>query len=189
MIEPQSDPATSAVDPFEHLPDLLPGHGHSIVLGLDPGTRVLGYGAVVERRDGLRLLAAGTLVAPGGASVPQRLAFLRGRLDQLLGRLQPTEVVVETAFANRNIRSALRIGEGRGVCMACAAAIGSDVVEMPPASAKKALVGNGGADKAQVARMVEATLGLHEELPLDATDALSLAVAHVHLRQRRDLLR
>ena len=178
MIEPQSDPATSAVDPFEHLPDLLPGHGHSIVLGLDPGTRVLGYGAVVERRDGLRLLAAGTLVAPGGASVPQ-----------LLGRLQPTEVVVETAFANRNIRSALRIGEGRGVCMACAAAIGSDVVEMPPASAKKALVGNGGADKAQVARMVEATLGLHEELPLDATDALSLAVAHVHLRQRRDLLR
>ena len=89
------------------------------------------------------------------------------------------------------MRSALRIGEGRGVVLASAASVGARVVEIAPAAAKKAVVGSGQADKTQVARMVEAHLGLDAglELPLDATDALALALAAVHRRLGVDRVR
>jgi crossover junction endodeoxyribonuclease RuvC len=150
-----------------------------IVLGIDPGTRVLGYGAVVDVRGELRLLAAGA-VRPDGAELPARLADLRRELDALLARLRPAVVVVETGFTAANAQSALRLGEGRGVVLSCAAATGAEVVQYAPSVAKKTLVGNGRADKQQVARMVATILGLEEApRPLDVTDALSLALAHL----------
>lgn len=159
-----------------------------VVLGIDPGTRVVGYGAIAEAARGPRLFAAGVLRAPKDVDVPARLAWLRGELDALLDKLLPDVVVVEMAFASRNLQSALRIGEGRGVCLACAAGTGAEVVQYAPAVAKKALVGNGGADKSQVARMVQIELGLAvSDLPLDASDALALALAHVR-RARIDAL-
>jgi crossover junction endodeoxyribonuclease RuvC len=92
------------------------------------------------------------------------------------------------AFMARNVQSALRMGEGRGVVLACAAAVGAEVVQLAPAVAKKALVGHGAADKTQVARMVARVLGVAEiDLPLDATDALALALAHLQ-RRRMDVL-
>jgi len=155
-----------------------------VVLGIDPGTRVIGYGAVVDGARGPRLFAAGVLRAPAKLGVPERLAHLRRGLDELMAKLVPTVVVVEQAFASKNVRSALRIGEGRGVVLACAAAIEAEVVEMPPAVAKKALVGHGAAEKRQVARMVATVLGIAElDLPLDATDALALALAQVQRRK------
>lgn len=149
-----------------------------IVLGIDPGTRNIGYGAVVLGARGPRLYAAGVLRAKQ-PDVPTRLAQLRGELDLLLQRVRPTVVVVESAFVARSVSSALRIGEGRGVVLACAAATGAKVVEYAPAVAKRALVGNGAADKTQVARMVEHILGPKaRELPVDASDALALALAY-----------
>lgn len=151
-----------------------------IVLGIEPGTRVLGYGAVVDVRGDLRLLAAGAL-RPEGEELPARLADLRRELDDLLVRLRPGVVVVETGFTAANAQSALRLGEGRGVVLSCAAATGAEVVQYAPSVAKKTLVGNGRADKEQVARMVATILGLEEPpRPLDVTDALSLALAHLH---------
>lgn len=151
-----------------------------IVLGIDPGTRVVGYGAVVVAAKGPRLLACGALRAERGDDVPARLAYLRAELDQLMAKVRPTVVVVEAAFAARNVQSALRIGEGRGVVLACAAATGATIVQYPPAVAKKALLGNGAADKTQVAWMVGQLLGLATiPEPLDATDALALALAWV----------
>lgn len=151
-----------------------------IVLGIDPGTRVMGYGAVVAGGREPRLLAAGTLEPPGRAAVPVRLGFLRRELDELIARLRPSVVVVEQAFSAVNAQSALRIGEGRGVVLACASVAGAEVVQYPPATAKKALVGNGAASKEQVAAMVAHVLGaLEPPLPLDATDALGLALAYV----------
>lgn len=151
-----------------------------VVLGIDPGTLVVGYGAVVAAARGPRLLASGALRAGRELSVPERLAWIRAELDRLIALVRPTTVVVEMAFAARNVQSALRIGEGRGVVLACAAATGCEVVQFAPAVAKKSLVGHGGADKSQVARMVAALLGLEAAPePLDATDALALALAHV----------
>ncbi len=151
-----------------------------IVLGIDPGTRVVGYGAVVARERGPRLLAAGTVAPPAKHSVPERLGFIQAQLVELIARLRPTVVVVEQAFAARNVQSALRIGEGRGVVLACAAASGATVVQFAPAVAKRALAGHGAADKRQVGAMVGRILGLASPLgTADATDALALALTYL----------
>ena len=163
------------------LPEVPQACPWTIVLGIDPGTRVVGFGALVVRRSGPRLLAAGVLRAPAHAGVPERLGWIAEAVENLLARLKPQVVVVEQAFAARNVQSALRIGEGRGVVLACAARRRARVVQYPPAVAKKAVVGNGSADKGQVAAMVAAALGLDQApAPLDASDALALALAHVY---------
>jgi crossover junction endodeoxyribonuclease RuvC len=150
----------------------------TVVLGIDPGTRNLGYGAIVLGARGPRLLAAGVVRATSD-DVPARLGHMRRELDRLFERLAPDVIVVEQAFAARNVQSALRIGEGRGVVLCCAAQLGALIVQYAPAVAKKALVGSGGADKTQVARMVEHLLGRKSaDLPLDASDALALALCH-----------
>jgi crossover junction endodeoxyribonuclease RuvC len=150
-----------------------------IFLGIDPGTRVVGYGAIVAAPRGPRLLAAGVVRTEKKASVPERLGRIQAEIERLLSALRPTVVVVEQAFAARNVQSALRIGEGRGVILACAAASGAEVVQYAPAVAKKALIGHGAADKTQVARMVAEILNAKGlDLPLDASDALAMALAH-----------
>jgi len=155
-----------------------------VVLGIDPGTRVVGYGAIVDGARGPRLYAAGVVRTPTTKDVPTRLAHIRRELDDLIAKLGPAVVVVEQAFASKNLQSALRIGEGRGVVLACAACAGAQVVQLPPAVAKKALVGHGAADKRQVARMVMHALDVLElDLPLDATDALALALAHLQRKK------
>ena len=158
-----------------------------IVLGIDPGTRTIGYGAVVARPKGARLFAAGALHGDRSADVPRRLGQLLRELERVLEEVRPNVVVVEQAFAGRNVQSALRIGEGRGVVLALCADFGCEVVQFPPAVAKKVLVGNGAADKTQVAAMVAELLGLERAPePLDASDALGLALAFV-LRREREL--
>ena len=165
---------------LSHLPELPADAPYPVVLGIDPGTRVVGYGAIVVRPDGPRLLAAGALRATPGASVPTRLGHIRSALDELLRRLKPRLVVVEHAYTAVNNQSALRIGEGRGVALACAACAGAEVEQLQASSAKKALTGDGGADKGRVALCVAAQLGLAEPpRPADATDALALALAAV----------
>jgi crossover junction endodeoxyribonuclease RuvC len=150
---------------------------YPVVLGIDPGTQVLGYGAVVAAPRP-RLLAAGEVRAGGRLAVPERLGTIRRELDALLARLDPDVVVVEQAFASRNVQSALRMGEARGVVLSCVVAHGARVAQITPAEAKKTLVGNGAADKRQVARMVAILLD-RDDLPerLDVTDALAIALA------------
>jgi crossover junction endodeoxyribonuclease RuvC len=155
----------------------------TVVLGLDPGTILVGYGVVEVGPRAPRFVDAGVVRAPRRAAVPERLGEIQREVRLLLDRFRPSVVVVERAFAARNVLSALRIGEGRGVILACAASFGAEVVEMSPASAKKAVVGHGGASKVQVARMAAAVLGLPEPpRPLDASDALALALAHIGTR-------
>jgi len=143
----------------------------------------VGFGAVQAHRDGPRFLDAGAIRAGAASSVPERLGEIQARITRILARIRPDVVVVERAFAARNVQSALRIGEGRGVALACAAAFGAEVIELAPAVAKKSLVGHGAADKSQVARMVAAVLRLKEPPDSeDATDALALALAHLFQR-------
>jgi crossover junction endodeoxyribonuclease RuvC len=150
------------------------------VLGIDPGTRALGYGALDVSARTARLRSAGVIRPTASAAVPVRLGEIRGALDRLLAELSPHVVVVEEAFARHNVQSALRIGEARGVVLSCVTHAGAELVQLPPAVAKKALVGNGAAAKEQVAGMVCRLLALAEPPePHDATDALALALAHV----------
>jgi len=169
------------------LPEVPPGFPFTIVLGIDPGTLVTGYGALVMRPNGPVLLASGVMRLPKKEAMPVRLAYLQSELEGLMERLKPDVVVVEEAFAARNVQSALRIGEGRGVVLATAIRARASVVQFPPAVAKKAVVGNGRADKSQIARMVAADLKL-DTLPetLDASDALALALAYVRRSRLSD---
>jgi crossover junction endodeoxyribonuclease RuvC len=171
--------------------DLVPSDAAwPVVLGIDPGTRVLGWGAVVEAPDGPRFLACGVLTPTASATVAARLHELRTELEDLLAKLRPAAVGIEGAFTGPNVRSALRISEARGVALACTGARACEVHEVPPARAKQAVTGNGNASKEQVARMIAAMFSRREfEVAHDATDALAIAVACVRERQRAVRLR
>ncbi len=159
-----------------------------IVLGLDPGTRHAGYGAVVVAPDGPRLITCGVISPRGRDPIARRLGAIQVELETLLSKLRPTSVALESAFAALNIRSALRIGEARGMMLAACARFDVEVVEYAPAQAKKAVLGHGAGSKEQVARMVAVLLGIEGDpaesgalgAREDATDALALALAHVH---------
>lgn len=160
-----------------------------MVLGIDPGTRVVGYGAIACHRSGPQLLAAGVIRAGAKQAVPDRLGLIRSEIDRLLELLKPQVVVVEEAYAGQNVQSALRIGEGRGVALSCAAVLGAQIRQFPPAVAKKAVCGNGRASKLQVAAMIRVLLGEGAaSLPEDASDALALALAHVQENALADKL-
>jgi len=150
------------------------------VMGIDPGTLVCGYG-VVELKDGaLKALDYGVVRAPRHP-LPERLKVIHEGLTAVLARHRPDVVAVEGVFYGINPRTALKIGEGRGVVLLVAAAAGMEVVEYSPATIKKSVVGSGRADKSQVQQMVRIILalpGLPE--PADAADALAIAICHCH---------
>ena len=161
-----------------------------IVLGIDPGTRVLGYGAIVVATDGPRLVACGVIRPAARATIAARLARLQTELEELLRHLRPSVVAVESAFSSRNAKSALRLGEARGIVLAAAARAGLAVAEVAPAAAKKAVIGHGNGSKEQVARMVATILKAKPfGLARDATDALAVALAHVKQRSAAELSR
>ena len=160
-----------------------------LVLGIAPGPRIMGYGAVIHHADGPRLLAAGAIRGGPSSDVPTRLGVIRRELDLLLRRLRPAVVVVEHAYTAVNMQSALRVGEGRGVALSAAAVHGAEVVQYQASEAKKSIVGDGLAKKERVAAMVAKELGLDAAPePLDATDALALALTYVHRQRFADRL-
>jgi len=154
-----------------------------IVLGIDPGTRLMGYGALVVAPEGARFVACGVLRPNARAAVATRLGEIQAELEQLLGALRPCLLALERAFHSKNVQAAFRIGEARGVVLATAARAGIEVLELAPAAAKKAVLGHGGASKEQIARMIATLLGTGPlDVPADATDALALAFAGVKRR-------
>jgi crossover junction endodeoxyribonuclease RuvC len=162
-------------------PDLVPkGCTWPIVLGIDPGTRALGYGALVVAPTGPRLVACGVLAPRARAPVAERLAQIQVELVELLASLRPGVLALERAFHSKNAQAAFRIGESRGVVLAAAGRAGIEILELAPAAAKKAVLGHGAASKEQVARMIAHLLGTGLlAVPSDATDALALAFACV----------
>ncbi len=184
------EPAGAALRRADAAPaeSLVPaGCDWPIVLGIDPGTQAVGYGALVLAPDGPRLLVCGVIRPPRRLPIARRLDHIREGLERVLASCRPGVVAVESAFAARNVHSALRIGESRGVILACSARAGADVFEYAPATAKRCVAGNGRASKEQVAAMVLELLRLDElAMPSDATDALSLALTHVRRLQLDD---
>jgi crossover junction endodeoxyribonuclease RuvC len=161
-----------------------------IVLGFDPGTHRAGWGALLMADKGPRLLGCGVLEASAKLSPPERLGRMSVGLDLLLDRLRPSTVVVERAFAFRNVQSALRIAEARGLALAGASRRGMEVIEITPAAAKKAVSGNGAASKEQVAAMISRRLSIDVDgIGEDATDALALALAYCERARFEAVLR
>lgn len=152
------------------------------IIGVDPGTRVLGWGVIDLDGRKLALVDCGALSPPKGAkSVPERLAAIADAFARTIGELHPELAAVERAFFGKNATAALRVGEARGVALAELARAGVRVEELTPAEVKKALTGTGGARKQQVQLMVGAVLGCEKPVePLDASDALALAVCLAH---------
>ena len=154
-----------------------------IVLGIDPGSRRCGYG-VVEREGGrLRILASGVL-APTAPAVADRLARILDGLAEVIRSTRPAEVSVEQVFAGVSPRSALVLGQARGVALAAAARAGLPVFEYQPAEVKLAFTGSGRASKEQMVRTARTLLGLAVDLA-DEADAVALAVCHLSRRTAR----
>jgi crossover junction endodeoxyribonuclease RuvC len=149
------------------------------ILGIDPGSQVTGYG-VVERAGGrIRHVAHGTLALPRGAPLAQRLAALHRALGQVIADHAPDGAVVEQIFVAASARSALVLGEARGVALAAAAAAGLPIFEYGPQAIKLAVAGSGAAAKPEVQRMVCLLLALDLRPASDAADALAAAICHV----------
>lgn len=158
------------------------------VLGLDPGSLHTGWGVVEPTPDGrrLRLVAGGTITPAARLPLEQRLSHIFAQIQEIIARHQPCDMAVEGVFSAHNPRSALLLGQARGVALLAGALAGLTVHEYAPAAVKKALVGNGRAAKEQVRAMVEALLRQSlpppREFSLDASDALAIAVCHLHAR-------
>ena len=146
------------------------------ILGIDPGSLVTGYGVVERRGAGLHHVAHGTLRPPRSAALADRLAAIHAGVAGVIDAHRPAFVVVERVFIAANPRTALVLGQARGVALAAAAAAGLRVDELSPQAVKLAVVGTGAAKKLQVQRMVQRLLAL-EQLPVpDAADALAAAL-------------
>ncbi len=147
------------------------------VLGVDPGTIVAGWAVVDCRGRSLTRVAAGT-VSVGRAEVSARLGRVYAELVRVIHEFDPEQLSLEKSFVARNIQSALRLGEARGVAMAAAAASGLEMNEYSPATIKKAVVGYGRADKKQMQAAVVRLFGLTTVPPEDEADALAIAACH-----------
>jgi crossover junction endodeoxyribonuclease RuvC len=152
------------------------------ILGIDPGSRVCGYGVIVVEDAAGRLayVECGVLTAPEDWPMERRLGEIARLLTDVVRELEPRVVAIEDVFAHgdRGARSALALAQARGMALAVCGLAGLTVASYAPALVKKTVVGSGRADKDQVARMVQALVGLRVAPRADAADALAVAITH-----------
>lgn len=152
-----------------------------LALGIDPGTLHLGWGVVSREGNRLRHVAHGVIHMRAGSALSSRLAHISLALGEVVSTQRPEVAAVESLFFNKDAQAAAKLGHARGVVLLCLEQAGVTIAEYPPARVKRTVVGNGQADKKQVALMVRALLGLAAPPPSDAADALALAITHLRL--------
>jgi crossover junction endodeoxyribonuclease RuvC len=155
------------------------------ILGLDPGSRRTGFGVIECSGPDYKHVAHGC-IAVAGLEIAERLRRIFESLQALISEHDPGEIAVERVFVNRNVESALKLGQARGAAL-CAVPQGLPVFEYAPRAIKLALVGSGAAEKEQVAHMIKALLRLDGKISPDAADALAIAVCHAHTRRLHQL--
>ena len=152
-----------------------------MVLGIDPGTAITGFGVVTEEGGASRALDYGVIRTPANQPLPQRLVTIYAELNALLDRHRPDAVAVEEVFFSKNARTALSVGHARGVILLAVAQRDIPLFHYKPTQVKQAVTGYGGADKRQIQEMVRMLLGLDAiPRPDDAADALAIALCHLH---------
>jgi crossover junction endodeoxyribonuclease RuvC len=154
--------------------------GGKAVLGIDPGVARMGYGAVVQEGGRLQALEYGTLTTKAHVPLEIRLAELFLGLQKIINRVKPRVVAVEELFFSKNVKTAIAVGQARGVALLACGLVNVPVFEYKPLVVKQAVAGHGGADKQQIQKMVKLFLGLAEvPKPDDTADALALAITHI----------
>ena len=156
--------------------------GRVRIIGIDPGLRRCGWGILDSEGYRLSFVAAGTITPPVEARLPERLRLLFEGLSELIRRHAPDEAAVEETFVNAGPRSALQLGQARGVALMTPAALGLPVGEYAANLVKKSIVGAGHAEKGQVEMMVRVLLPQASFKGPDAADALAIAICHAHHR-------
>lgn len=159
------------------------------VLGIDPGSVLSGYGIIDEEDDRLFYVASGIIAPSAKHPFPRRLKKIYDDLQKIIQRHHPTQAVVEDLFFAKNVQSALKLGQAKGVAVLAVMHGGIPVFEYSPTEVKQSVVGYGHADKRQVQQMVKTLLAL-KQAPRqpDATDALAVAICHFHHRRMREML-
>ena len=152
-----------------------------LILGIDPGTAITGYGIIEAVGSRLVMHDYGVIRTPAGIRLEHRLEQVYDGMSQLIDHWKPDEVAIEELFFNKNTRTALTVGQARGVLLLAAAHHGLPVGEYTPLQVKQAVVGNGRAEKQQVQYMVKVLLNMSSiPQPDDAADALAIAICHAH---------
>ena len=163
-----------------------------IILGVDPGTRITGYGLIQLKDQPYHLIDYGCIRPPSQFKLSERYLVIFDSIEELIEKYQPTVLVVETQYVHKNPQSALKLGMARGAVMIAAKKKGLMVYEYAPTVAKRAVVGTGKASKSQVQGMIQRLLRLSAlPQPEDAADALALAICHAqvapHLRAQHEV--
>lgn len=157
------------------------------MLGIDPGSRITGYGLVEQQGSRLLHVDNGAIFTDRAADFPDRLRLIFDGLSKVIAEFCPDAVAVEDVYVSENVRAALKLGQARGAAIAAAVHAGLPVAEYTASQVKQAVVGQGRAGKEQVQKMIKALLGLPEVAQADASDALAVAVCHINshtLRQQ-----
>ena len=158
------------------------------ILGIDPGSRITGFGVIESDGRHSRYVASGCVRTAGG-DFAARLGEIFHGVDAVLGEHRPAQVAVEQVFMAKNAGAALKLGQARGAAIVAAVRHSLPVFEYTPRAVKQALVGNGGAEKEQVQHMVRILLGLQGRMGLDESDALAIALCHAHSHANLERLR
>ena len=154
------------------------------IIGIDPGSRVTGYGIIDQRGQELRYVASGCIRIKGEA-LAERLGMIFTGVQHVIDEYLPEEMAVERVFMNKNADSALKLGQARGAAICAGVTRTLPVSEYAAREIKQAVVGKGGAAKEQVQHMVRVLLTLDKQAPSDAADALAVAICHGHIRETR----
>jgi crossover junction endodeoxyribonuclease RuvC len=152
------------------------------IIGIDPGLRRCGWGIIESEGNRLRFVACGTITPPVAAPLAERLARLFSGLSELIASHRPDEAAVEETFVSAGARSALQLGQARGVVLMTPALRGMPVGEYAANLVKKSVVGSGHAEKVQIQLMVKTLLPAADFKGADAADALAIAICHAHHR-------
>lgn len=152
------------------------------ILGVDPGSVITGYGILDHTRGDLTLVAQGTVRCAKSGALPERLLSIWTELNSLIVQYAPHVLAVESPFVGKNAKSLIQLAHARGVVLLAARNAGLDVIEYTPSAIKSAVVGYGGAEKEQVAKMVGVLIPETRKVKvaIDASDALAVAICHAH---------
>ena len=148
-----------------------------IILGIDPGSRITGFGLIDNQVNRIDYIDSGHIKVIGD-SLPQRLGFIFAAVDEVIRNHKPEQMGIESVFMARNADSALKLGQARGAAICAAHQAGLEIAEYAPREIKQAVVGSGAGSKEQVQHMVKRLLGIRQELQADEADGLAIAICH-----------
>lgn len=159
-----------------------------IILGIDPGTLVMGYGLIAVSKNSISLVEMGVLQLAKHKDHAERLELIFRKMETLIKVHQPQHVAIEAPFYGKNVQSMLKLGRAQGVAIAASMMHGLNAVEYAPKKVKQSITGRGSATKEQVLQMLQHTLGFEQDVRfMDATDAVAVALCH-HYQSKYDQL-